>query len=299
MFKKLIFFAAFLELSIQPSPSYAQIVDVFKYVSAMEVSENFTNHLHKCEPFTEQYNTTLVNAPISVKYEVKGKKQGKCEIFAEAKAHNHNYGSSLKCTLDDPMLQILVFSLKKYLQQKPNMNNLADMVNNPDYRSLMSIFANENLCIFKIDNLDLTKEFRKHLFECSPFQQINYIGPRTIERSIKGKKGENCIVDVNVNIEKVQADKILDTVQAEVLQEALAKFPANLFYKAKCHFSMSDTMEYVFILKNQVINSDNKINEIAKEMENKNFKNEYLFLNKKCQISSSDIELFNSLNEVE
>lgn len=276
---------------LQPITAYsAQVVDVLSYVPYRQLSAEFISELENCRPYQEKYNAMLLDKPVHITYEIAGKDEDKCKLTISAGTDESDIGSSLNCLIKTDDMPDFILAWRALLKYGDFADaGLMNMLQDENYRKVMSVWTDEDICTFHREGIDLTKDFRRHLADCSPFTEIQKDGPLEITRSISAPNGDNCQVAVSMSVIKPDFKK-LSAEQIDFIENNLSYIPDNLSYQAHCNFSAQDIADYKRVLLKQKISAAENLKAAADGMQKPPLADEFVFLRDKCKLNSEDIK---------
>lgn len=225
----------------------AQVLDVSDLVNSMKMSSEYLNHLEKCSPYQEKKTMDFMGLVQDSVYKVVGKSNEKCLIEITSQTNN-NVRVVQKCLLDDQDLDVYVKALKELVKKTEyTLDNMPEMVSDENYLTAMGIIMTD--CESVRDEVDLTKEIRKNLVDCTPYTETEKQGNVEITRHIIGRNDAVCDYEQMIFLPAPDLSKISGEL-VEPLKNV--QIPDQRF-SYKCSFSAEKLQEFINILQAMVI----------------------------------------------
>lgn len=197
--KKILFLLAIL----LPLTAQAQVEDRTQFLQPLTISNKFLRRLTKCMPYEEQTPTTMSGFNINATYRIYGltnKKECEFEFITDTEL---GYSVSQICYFPPEEMENLVNLFQNYLQKTTySFDTAAEMVNEAEYREILSMMQNKKYCDYYRDAIDFTKQVRDNLMECKPVWENQNDGVLDISRKIVGKNGSNCQYETLISFKR-------------------------------------------------------------------------------------------------
>lgn len=295
--KKSILFATLLAL---PQVVYAQLIDVSGFVQEAQMSEEYLNNLESCTPYEETKSAKMMGMQINTTYKVIGKEGNKCKTVNDSDSGMMGgVSSSQTCLFSDENLKTYVKAMRKMLNRKEyTLESMTDMMNDEDYMLAMGLTMDEDICKTHRDAIDMTKELRAALSDCSPYSKAEQMGATELMREVKGKEGTSCNYVLQMTIKKPD----LSNVSGELV-ESLKPLMENMeeqWYRFTCAFTDEQVKEYTSILEKQIIPASDSMDDMLDDMNNPQGFDpnaEMNFVEANCSANSSMDERMKELEE--
>ena len=282
--KKSMIFAALLTA---PLCANAQMFDFSNSMQPIQMSEEFVNHLEKCEAFSEDKNTDFMDFDMNVTYTIKGRNaEGECEV--EMFSETMGIDSLQRCHFSDDDIAMYVPAIRYVLKNMDyTVEGSQKMMKNEKWQLAMSMMMDEEKCKYFRSEVDLTKALRAKLRTCSPYSDTQETGPTTITRNIIGEQNGRCAFEENIMQKAQDMSSIIGKDMPENLRDAITSMP-EMHVKIKCKFDAAQLSQYEAVLKSMIIPAAESIEDAIPDMDSINPRAEAEFLQQNCEMDMDE-----------
>ncbi len=219
-------------------------------VKEMGFSDDFINSLKDCTPIKE---TKIYNG-VEIVYEIKGRDtDGKCVIVSQG---NHEKVQNVStCKFDDDILDLYYNAQLQVRKLIANANSLEEILSDENYLFSMGLFADDELCENHRSEFDPTKELRKKLAACEPYQETEQTNRYELITNVEGKFGNICRYTMKTITKAPKEEDLRKFLGDEAFEKMKDYLLKDISITTKCAFSSEELQKYIAILEKTAIPS--------------------------------------------
>ena len=249
MMRYKLFFFSLIFSSVLSMPTYADfenlVLDKTKQLEQeLSLSPDFIAHIKDCTPAEDHKKYQGMNSS----YIIKGlDNEGKCHIISTGDVNNLIITSS--CKFDNIVLQMWHDALIGLKQTIKNAKSIQEIMSSSDYLIASSIFLDEENCQISNQEFDPSKELRKHLKDCTPYNHKEHIeiSHTTIEYTIIGEQDGKCLFQQKVTQNAPSANDMQNLLGNENYEQ-IKTLLRDTVILTDCKFSDPIKEKYISLL---------------------------------------------------
>lgn len=239
-----------------------------------KIPDEILNGLDSCTPAEAEKKTKVMQIEQHTIYKVYKESDDICVL--ETKTSAQGMTNKTVCRLNEENRKAYVGAIRSLY--KNNNWTFEELLKNEDHWTAEGIMRNSEICTIQHEAIDLTKELRESLKNCTPFEKTLNAGFTNLTRKITGKENGYCRYTVTtfIDFSKLQSKGLFKDMEAK-----------NMTHAYTCDLSEEQTEKLIKILEKQVIPAGDISFEEPLSNNKDSSKEEVEFINSNCRFDSN------------